>query len=186
MRRFAKISAIAFIVLIIASPVLLSWKRLGNFWSGLSKESAVPDKVAPEAGDKDVVWCRDACFWLDSRGKAWKEAPFTEGVLLPSVKEAGSAGLKKGDPVLEEKEAKNLRQIIYFMRQTGLPFGSLKAEDLGKKELSAEIIGGPRILFSLRFSPESVASVVSGLKNSAEWKKIGYIDLRVEDRVYYR
>jgi hypothetical protein len=187
MRRFAKISAVIFIFLILASPLFLSWGNIRNFWSGLIREKkTVPTPSALEIGEKDVVWCGDACFWLDSRGKLWQEAPFTEGTLMPSVTDIGSPGLKKGDSVLDEGEATNLRRIISFMRQNGLPFASLKVEDLGKKELTAETISGPRILFSFRFSPESASSVVSGLKNSAEWPKISYIDLRVEDRIYYK
>jgi len=174
---------IALAAILFGLGLVYLWGKSGDLWLKYSARRTVPPAVLEEK--KEIIWCGLDCFWLKPDGALGAAAPFTEGTLLPGVTSRNPVELKSGERVLESGEAENLKEIVSFLGDNGLPYLNLIAEDPAVKEISAEIIGGPKILFSLLVSPRPVGSVVSGLRDSAEWTKIGYIDLRVENRVYY-
>ncbi|MEK7496099.1 MAG: hypothetical protein AAB616_01365, partial [Patescibacteria group bacterium] len=93
--------------------------------------------------------------------------------------------LNLGEPALEEKFLSNLIKIFEILEKSGLKIKSLKLENLEFQEVVTDSPLMPKIHFSLRINPEFALAVLESLKKIG-FEKIEYIDLRVENRAYYK
>ena len=130
------------------------------------------------------VWCEMSdCFWFDENGVIFSEAPMVEGNLINKVDDFSGRSLKIGESVLAEKFFSNLLKIFEVLEKTGLGIKSLKLEKLELQEIITE--SSPKIYFSLRIDPGFGLSAIESFRNIG-LEKIEYIDLRVENRAYYK
>ncbi len=127
------------------------------------------------------------CWWFDRSGVIFAEASQLEGQLINKVDDFSGQSLEAGKLVLEEKFLNNLIKIFDVLDKSGLKIKSLRLENLQLQEIVANPSAAalPKIYFSLRFDPGFGVAAIESLKNLG-LEKISYIDLRAENRVYYK
>ncbi len=128
------------------------------------------------------------CWWFDENGIVFARAPTIEGNLLFRVDDYTGRTLAPGDAVLEERFITNLFRIFAFLNQSDFQVRSLRLDDLALQEISTNALNSstPKIYFSLRFDPEPDLKPLQDLAVSSTFNNIQYIDLRVENRIYYK
>ncbi len=132
------------------------------------------------------IWCATtSCYWFDKKGVIFSEALKAEGQLINKVDDFSGRFLNLGEPALEEKFLSNLIKIFEILEKSGLKIKSLKLENLEFQEVVTDSPLMPKIHFSLRINPEFALAVLESLKKIG-FEKIEYIDLRVENRAYYK
>lgn len=143
-------------------------------------------KVSIQERELFAIWCvqKDACYWLDQNGLAFEEAPETEGSLILKVYDSRQEALL-GAKVLEDRFLGNLLMILSNLKKINLPVKKITF-DRELQELRAETYDGPALLFSVRFNPQLSIESLDSLLKTLDLKKLSYIDLRVENRIYYK
>ena len=78
-------------------------------------------------------------------------------------------------------------KIFEVLEKSDLKIKSLRLERLELQEIIADSPGNslPKIYFSLRIDPGFTLAAIESIKNLG-LEKVEYIDLRVENRVYYK
>ncbi len=148
-------------------------------------------KVIIEVKEKEklVIWClvsADACYWVDENGQIFDSAPSVQGRIVRAVKDySPERPLKVGDRVLPAEGVNNLNKIFDLVNSLSFSIKETKVSDIKYQELSVFLEGGPELRFSLNIDPRFGEAVLKSLSDSAEWQRIRYVDLRVENRVYY-
>lgn len=187
------------IALFLGADNILIWKEINDDFLSkypqLEKIEIVKDyssrllKINLVKKEKMGAWCFPSnCFWFDGKGTLFAEAPMIEGGLILTINDASERELKIGDFVLPENFLDNFFRIIGFLEKNGLAAKNLKLEDLSLQEITAisgNVAGGLQIRFSLRNNPAFAEPAIQSLKE-IELKNIEYIDLRVENKAYYK
>jgi hypothetical protein len=137
------------------------------------------------------IWCVEkknppSCLWFDDKGVMFKQAFSGEGNLIRVVKDYYQANLGVNDAVLPAQFLPNLFPIVGVLRDSGLSIREIGLYHLDLEEIEAQTWNGPKILFSLRFPPQGALEVLNSLQNKNGFKKLSYIDFRVENRAYYK
>ncbi len=141
-------------------------------------------KINIKVRERFGIWCAQAsCSWFDKNGVIFSSAPLVEGNLINKVDDFSGRHLKTGDLVLEERFIPNLIEIFDVLEKSDLGTKSLKLERLELQEILTE--SSPIIYFSLRIDPGFALAVFKSLEADT-LDKIEYIDLRVENRAYYK
>jgi len=127
------------------------------------------------------------CFWFDDQGIVFAEAPQAEGDLIYRVNDYSGRTLKFGDAVLNEELLTNLFKIFEVLDKAGLQIKSLKLENLQFQEIMTDSpsASAPKIYFSLRNNPQFALEFLKSL-DKLNLSNVTYIDLRIENRVYYK
>jgi len=125
----------------------------------------------------------EGCYWFDKNGVLFNGAPSAEGNLINKVDDFSGRSLKIGDSILGEKLVSNLIKVFDVLEQADLGIKSLKLERPELQEILTE--SSPIIYFSLRNDPSFGLSAIESLKSTG-LNKLEYIDLRVENRAYYK
>ena len=142
--------------------------------------------------EKFGIWCpspleHEGCWWFDRTGFIFSEAPFSEGLLVKKMNDYSKRTLKVGDLVLPDNLFQNFLKIYAVLDKIGLKTNNLSLENIDWQEIILEPANNtPKIYFSLRFDPISLISAVDSLKQDPGFNKLLYIDLRTENRVYYK
>ena len=140
-----------------------------------------------------AIWCaEDNCFWFDEFGKIIEVAPDTYGKLLLKVEDNSKRDLSIGDLILKNKIfALNLVKILSLLKDSKLPINKIILNRMELAELSVFLENGPRIDFSLRFGfsldkNEFISMIQKINQPGGGGQNLEYIDLRVENRIYYK
>jgi cell division septal protein FtsQ len=133
-----------------------------------------------------AIWCdmHEFCYWIDRSGFLFEEAPKTEGSLILTVFDSETE-MVKGTRVIEDRFSANLTKLITGITELKFPIKKLSFERK-LQELRMETYAGPDIFFSIRFDPELNLTSLRTLQEKIGLKGIRYIDLRVENRMYYK
>lgn len=174
---------------------LLSWNIPRPDISKTALSEAVIDRewirqsisISVRERERLAIWCdkNNDCNWIDGHGMAIEKAPQTEGSLIIAVYDISADRIIRGEPVLEDRFISNLISVIRGIAHMELPVKKI-TYDNGLQEIRVENYSGPDLFFSIRFDPaQNIASLLS-LQEKTNTSRIGYIDLRVENRLYYK
>lgn len=127
------------------------------------------------------------CYWLDDEGIVFSSAPEAEGYLIPRVFEKSDRQeLNFGQSFDTNPQlAKNTLEIIKETENSPLIVRRFLIENINLQELAAET-NGPKLYFSMRFVPRDLDKILINLNDHLDFKKLEYIDFRVENRIYYK
>lgn len=145
-------------------------------------------KISVLEKEKFGIWCQlttNDCWWFDKKGVIFSEALRAEGQLINKVDDFSGRSLSLGEPALEEKFLSNLIKIFEILEKSDLKIKSLKLENLELQEVVTDSSLMPKIHFSLRINSEFALAALESIKKIG-FEKIEYIDLRVENRAYYK
>jgi hypothetical protein len=127
------------------------------------------------------------CGWFDRNGIIFSEAPVIETEILNRVNDLSDRVIGMGDKVLPDNFMVNLLEIFSVLEKEDINTKTIYLKDFGLEEVeTASVNATPKIYFSLKFDPKFSLGVIDSLRKSGEWKKLNYVDFRVENRVYYR
>lgn len=126
------------------------------------------------------IWCFETCYWFDEKGVLFKEAPQTEGSLIYKITDSGA----KTDA--QPFKFENVMKTLGILKERQIPVRNIKIDEK-LQELSLQSYEGAAMVFSLRFDP--TATLISALDTVVKklgFKNIKYLDLTVENRIYYK
>ncbi|MEK7590289.1 MAG: hypothetical protein AAB454_01105 [Patescibacteria group bacterium] len=124
------------------------------------------------------IWCAKNgtnCSWFDKDGGGFGDAPTTDGFLVLKI-----SGEKP------ESEMSNILKILDALKKRNVAATDISF-DKELQELSVKTLEGAKIIFSTRFNPISIfISAYEGIVKKIGFKSIKYLDLTVENRIYYQ
>lgn len=137
------------------------------------------------------IWCFSrneppTCLWFDVKGVAYDPASYTEGSLIPVVRDTAQDRVGDDRKVLPSDLLPNFLAVLTLIHQQHIPARSINIADLGKQEISVPTYQGPTLRFSLRFPPTNVLPVIQDLKQKGVYGGLQYIDFRSENRAFYQ
>ena len=141
-------------------------------------------KVSVNERHRFAIWCTsqaDNCYWIDKEGFVFANAPMTEGSLVFSIFDTQDENLFLGSRVEEDRFVGNLISILENFYKTGFEVKKITF-DKELEELHIETIDGPVFRFGTRFDSAKNLHLIKNM----DLKKIGYIDLTVEDKMYIK
>jgi len=112
-------------------------------------------------------------------------APDTNGYLIIKIQDFLEKTPILGTKIIDERLTANFIKIIESLKNSDLRVKEFVIDHL-LQELKTETQEGVKILFNLRFDPEFGISALKSLRGEVSFKNIEYIDLRVENRIYYK
>lgn len=134
-----------------------------------------------------AIWCdkNNSCSWIDDRGMAFENAPQTEGSLIATVYDAQKEQILNGMPVAEPRFMENIIKILLGVKDLN-PAVKKITYDRHLEEIIVDAYSGPDLFFSVRFDPAMNISSLKSLEEKNSLNKAAYIDLRVENKIYYK
>ena len=124
------------------------------------------------------IWCAENetnCSWFDEGGLFFGDAPTTEGFLVLKI---------NGER--PEAETNNILKILSSLEKRNIAITNISF-DKKLQELSVKTLEGTKIIFSTRFNPISIfISAYESIVKKIGFKSIKYLDLTVENRIYYQ
>jgi len=90
------------------------------------------------------------------------------------------------DRVLPDRLFANLVKIFSLLEVADINTKTVFLRDLELEEVSVDSVSDPTLYFSLHTSPDFALSAIDAIKRSGSWSNLGYVDLRSENRAYYR
>lgn len=151
--------------------------------------SAVERKVAG-------IWCLSAqtgldveCFYFDKGGVAFAEANPSSGYLIPVITDRRSGEIKLGEKIAVEGLLSNIMKARELLAATGIDANFIIPTD-SFEEFNAKTANGWTIMFSnLTNIEQQISALVVFLKEKltpAQKAELEYVDLRIQDRIYYK
>ena len=124
------------------------------------------------------------CYWLDADGFIFARAPGTEGELLYGIYDVSGERRSIGDYVLPTELRNVFFKVIKALALARVPVSYFRVEKMDLQEITAVIINGPEIYFSLRIDPGFAVEPLKSLQS--QFASLRYIDFRSENKVYYQ
>lgn len=151
-------------------------------------------KKKPEARDEQEIGiiCKEhvsACFYFNKDGIILRDAPQTSGNLVMLIKDYSQKDYKLGDKVLDKSFLDILSQAKEeLFSKMGLRVASFDIESFPIEVLRVVTNESWYILFNLK---RDIKSQLLALKAALDEKiqnrmNLQYIDLRIENRIYYK
>jgi len=139
------------------------------------------------------IWCfvvSDRCFYFDKNGVAYAETGKSSGFLIPNISDFRDREVTLGSLVASEEWFKNIIAVKELLPKIGINVAEFAIPSDSFDEFDAQTAEGWKLLFS---TSSDVAKQITSLgillrdKLPAE-KRAGlqYVDLRIQDRIYYR
>jgi cell division septal protein FtsQ len=135
------------------------------------------------------IWCFSSgsdCFWFDNTGTLFERSLDTQGNLIFDVQDYSQSPRGLNEKVLPDQYVQNFISIMNVLRQSGLGVKEIDLNNLSLEEVDVITTNGPKLYFSLRFSADDYLQYIQKLMAQPGFDKIGYIDCRTEDRIYYK
>jgi len=170
------------ILLLLLGIAVICWQT--GWLQAWFVEDSVP--VVIDNGKFEGVWCnKDQCFWFDEKGISNKTAPRPEGNLIILV----------NDPVGDVKPS-TLPLTESFWSNMAIVLQSWPIKDWIINQLvidrkTREVTASSDqldIRFGLQFDPTTNLKALKKMvdKNKINVSELTYIDLRVENKIYFR
>ncbi len=179
----------------LGSDNLLTWSVKSPDTSKTALLKAVIDRdwikqsvnIAIEERERIAIWCdsKGDCSWIDVDGMLFEKAPQVEGSLILTVKDVNSGYISIGAKISEDRFIKNIIDILEGLKAMKLAVKYISF-DSKLQEIHVENYSGPAIFFSIRFDPSTNMDSLRTMMEKQDFKKYPYIDLRVENRIYYK
>jgi len=137
------------------------------------------------------IWCLQkttppACFKFDDQGFIFRESLATGGNLIKIVRDFEQENLVVGDSILPEEFRANILSVLQVIEDSRLSTKEVILKNLKLQEVEVPLSSGPKIYFSLRRKADIYLEVLKSLSQEPGFSNYSYIDLRVENRVYYK
>lgn len=134
-----------------------------------------------------AIWCdsKGDCSWIDSNGMLFEKAPQVEGSLIMTITDIYSSYISQGTGIYEERFIENIIKLLNGLKGFRLAIAKIDF-DPKLQEIRVKNYSGPELLFSVRFDPATNLDSLKSLIEKGEFEKYRYIDLRVENRIYYK
>jgi cell division septal protein FtsQ len=139
------------------------------------------------------IWCliaSNGCFYFDKNGVAYAEAAQSSGFLILNVADYRDREVALGSPIASEEWFKNILSARELLPKVGVNVAEFTVPSGSFDEFDARTAEGWKIMFS---NSTDVAKQISSLKvffrdELPAGKRTGlqYIDLRIQDRIYYK
>jgi len=128
------------------------------------------------------------CFYFDKNGIVFENAPQTSGALMLLIKDFSSTQLALGNKILEPELIGSMIEIKNNFPQAGNGIAWFELSMLPPKEIKAVTIKSWYILFD---ATRDMIKQFLILKTALSEKitntdNLEYIDLRIENRIYYK
>ena len=170
-------------ILISDFPRILSLEIHKNIFEKTISLEIVERK---EAG----IFCRGECYYIDKDGVIFEKAPQTSGTLILAIKDNSAREVEIGKNALDKEfigALINLREDL--LNQLGLKVLDFILESEAVKDLRVNTNEGWYILFDrsrdLKSQLQALILVLEEKIKSGR-KNLEYVDLRIENRVYYK
>lgn len=153
------------------------------------KSNLISRKVVIQVREREFVgtWCTDSCVGFDASGIAYFSAPHVEGTLLLHVQDENIRPLPLGESVWKDEKAfNNVLETIYEVRGSGIAIASITIKDYALREWEIRPAKGGVIYLSVDFVPEKIGAIIASVLEKTTWDTLQYIDLRVQNRVYFK
>jgi len=136
------------------------------------------------------IFCRGECYYIDKDGVIFEKAPQTSGTLILAIKDNSAREVEIGKNALDKEfigALINLREDL--LNQLGLKVLDFILESEAVKDLRVNTNEGWYILFDrsrdLKSQLQALILVLEEKIKSGR-KNLEYVDLRIENRVYYK
>ncbi len=138
-----------------------------------------------------AIWCLkknlpERCFWFDEKGIVFRQAPVTSGNIIKIISDYTQDNLAVNTKILPEEFLPNFLSILNVLSLSGLNSRDIAIKDLALQEVEVSLSQGPEIYFSLRHDSKNYLKAIQSLANHLKLSNLKYIDLRTENRIYYR
>lgn len=174
---------------------LLAWNASRPNVSGTALLDAQIDRdwlkqevnIKVKERERLAIWCDKSktCYWIDQEGTAFDPAPETEGSLILTVHDIRGKNTMPGKKIIEDRFLTNLIKILIGIQELKIPVKKAIFDDK-LQEIGVTAYSRPDLFFSIRFDPALNLSSLRSLQEKGELQKAKYIDLRVENRIYYK
>lgn len=141
-------------------------------------------------GGKPFGDTQGKCFYFDKNGVAYAEAMPSSGFLILNVADYRGQTVALGSAVASEEWFKNIITAGELLPKVGVNVAEISIPSGSFDEFDAKTAGGWKILFS---NSTDIAKQITSLGilfrdklPAASRAGLQYIDLRIQDRIYYR
>lgn len=140
--------------------------------------------------DPAGVWCFEAtgtpvCQWFDDEGVVYGRAYVSQGSLVTVVHDRSQEKAGEGRRVLPSDELRNFLAIMSVLKPRGVSAREIVIAEAGKQEVTMDTYNGPRLLFTLRATPDQVPAVLDDFLKKGTLGSLNYIDFRSPKRAFY-
>ena len=150
-------------------------------------------KIAVVERQSAGIWCfvtSDKCFYFDKNDVAYAEAAPSSGFLILNVADYQGQAVALGSRVSSEEWTKNIIMTRELLLKIGVNVAEFTIPSGSFDEFDARTAGGWKILFS---NSTDIAKQIASLGilfrdklSAANRVGLQYIDLRIQDRIYYK
>lgn len=146
------------------------------------------------------IWClarnksfgstQDKCFYFDKNGIAYREAARSQGFIIVNVIDQRDRNLEIGSKVDSENWYKNILLTTDLLLKEGIDVLEMDIKPDSFEEFGAKTRDGWVIMFSLSTDIQKQISAMNLFFKQKmtpdKIKALNYIDLRIQDRIYYK
>jgi hypothetical protein len=123
---------------------------------------------------------------VSPEGLVLEDTPELIGKAIPVIHEYSPRPIRVGETVVDPFEMENLTSAIELMHALAIPYGMIAVDDIAYKEFSIQTEAGPIIYCTFLNDPGYARKVLDSLHHSEEWASLEYINISIENKVYYK
>lgn len=175
----------------LASELTAKFPRIDS--AEIRKEFPHGLKITVVERQSAGIWCfvvSDKCFYFDKNGVAYAEATQSSGFLILNVADYQGQAVVLGSRVSSEEWTRNMIMARELLLKIGVSVAEISIPSGSFDEFEAKTAGGWKILFS---NSTDIAKQIASLGilfrdklPAASRTGLQYIDLRIQDRIYYK